>query len=148
MAHRKHKEVIEAWLNGAQVQHKDCAGQWEDSEQDQPGFFGHMEYRIKPAEPERVYPKTQMTMDELRGITEKYAYDNLLVNMCNAALRHACDAGQIVTREEFDRAVEDRRKRDLAVAQEVVDRAWLLIQLGSSRAVREINIDHVVDSVK
>ena len=115
MASKKHAELIRAWLDGAQIQYLlRSMNRWVDTEK--PNFEESEEFRIKPAEPERVYPKTQMTMDELRGITEKYAYDNLLVNMCNAALRHACDAGQIVTREEFDRAVGDREKRDWLIA--------------------------------
>ena len=146
MAHKKHKEVIEAWLNGAQVQYKTRAGEWEDSEQDQPGFFGHLEYRIKPAEPERVYPVTQMTMTELRSITEQYAYDNLLINMCNSALRHACDAGQIVTREEFDRAVGDRKARDMAVAR-AVD-AWYAQTFQNKQRNSDNYLAELIKSVK
>jgi hypothetical protein len=44
--------------------------------------------------------------------------------VANAALRHACDAGQIVTRAEFDRAVGDRKARDMAVAEAVRTWAW------------------------
>ena len=120
MAHRKHKEVIEAWLNGAQVQHKNYAGQWDDSEQDHPGFFGHLEYRIKPAEPERAVVETEMTADQLfEYFVGAPGGDNAkaCIVVANKAIQHALDRGQIVTREEFDRAVGDRKARDMAVSR-------------------------------
>jgi len=119
MAHKKHKEVIEAWLNGEQVQHKNCAGEWENCEQDQPGFFGHLEYRIKPAAPERVYPTVSLRAGQTAEIWGKApdGHHECVHYVANAALRIACDAGQIVTREEFDRAVGDRKARDMAVSR-------------------------------
>lgn len=154
MAHRKHKEVIEAWLNGAQVQHKDCAGQWEDSEQDQPGFFGHMEYRIKPVEPERVYPMVLWSDEEASDVYfgcqaqnfPSYADDMRYV--ANAALRNACDAGQIVTREEFDRAVGDRKARDLAIAQAASDRVMASFTSHAKLPISVKEFTEIIESVK
>ena len=152
MASKKHAEVIRAWLDGADIQvHYEDRG-WLDCTHDAT-FLDSAEYRIKPAGPDRVYPETKLSGEDIENFIDARAniattYTQDLQLAADYVLKHACDAGQIVTREEFDRAVGDRRKRDLAVAQEVVDRAWILIQLGNSRAVREINIDHLVDSVK
>lgn len=121
----KHAEFICAWANGEPVQVQTESG-WHDIG-GSPSFSEYNSYRLKPAEPERNYPLTSMSNIELKNVWQEKALGCGPVStarvVANAALRHACDAGQIVTREEFDRAVGDRKARDLAVA-EAVDAAW------------------------
>jgi hypothetical protein len=118
-AHKWHKEIC-AWAEGKEIQYN-SRGMWEDfdSQYDPNWKSETIEWRIKPAEPEREYPQTQMTGDELDVIYMDTPAGDLnedFIAVANAALRHACDNGQIVTRAEFDRAVGDRQKRDKAIA--------------------------------
>jgi hypothetical protein len=47
--HKKHAEVILAWLSGKEIQYrKGLIGVWKPV--DDPGFFESFEYRVKPAE--------------------------------------------------------------------------------------------------
>ncbi len=64
-----------------------------------PSWDENNEYRIKPI---KVYPVTQMTNDDLYAVWAKPAPISACVNVANAALRHAIDAGQVVTAEEAD----------------------------------------------
>ncbi len=125
MKPHKHQEIIIAYANGAQVQVRDQGAQiWVDAKN--PVFRDDHQYRVKPAEPERAdYPKSQLSRQEIIDIVRQTPgdYRNAYEAICNAALRHACDNGQIVTREEFDRAVGDRAKRDMAVAR-AVNNVW------------------------
>ena len=41
----KHAALIKAWADGAQIQYKDQAGEWEDTN---PNWYPDMEYRVKP----------------------------------------------------------------------------------------------------
>lgn len=119
----KHAEVIKAWADGAAVQIKDGDSWFDMSEGQQPTWRDDFEYRVKPVEADRVYPYTQLTLNELMSLWDIKAQGcgphTKSRMIANTALRHACDNGQIVTREEFDRAVGDRRNRDLAVARAV-----------------------------
>lgn len=111
--------------------------------------------RIKPAEPERDYPRTQLTGHRLAEIRdEKYAGTGpkfYLTQIVNDAFRHACDNGQIVTRAEFDRAVGDRAARDMAVAEAMKSAAldWAGRQLTSMpKRLENIDTGAVIASVK
>lgn len=151
---QRHAEVIKAWADGLPIQ-CNSRGMWEDfdSQYDPNWKSPSIEWRIKPAEPERVYPATQMTGEEFqkllvqnRGLCQSVTMARIVAD---AALRHACDKGQVVTREEFDlfckvqsnlltestralekmqadldRAVGDRKARDMAVAKAVAFYAW------------------------
>lgn len=130
MASKKHEKIIRAWLDGAPIQYLlRSMNRWVDTEK--PNFEESEEFRIKPTEPERVYPVTRMTHEEMWSAYEKNhrlrGTWNLAI-VANAALRHAIDAGQVVTREEFDRAtawcvptIEQRKARDMAVAKHIIN---------------------------
>ena len=49
----KHAELIKAWADGAQIQWKDCHGDWNDCMSygnNRPAWHPEDEYRIKPEE--------------------------------------------------------------------------------------------------
>lgn len=56
-----HAEVIKAWADGAVVQ-CDATGDWKDITSPAPIWSIQYQYRVKP---ERVYPKTTMTDEQL-----------------------------------------------------------------------------------
>ena len=120
MAAHKHAEVIKAWADGAQIEFRCYANSaWRDVPGD-PVWKEAVEYRVKPAGLARVYPVTQMVEGdfyaEMKPMTSTLSN---LIAVANAALRHACDAGQILTREEFEHAVGDRKVRDMRIAEAV-----------------------------
>lgn len=129
MKARPHSEIIKAWADGAEIQYRaPGSGVWKDCPE--PAWVSDYEYRVKPEEPKRRYPETALTSDELCRVSQESVEktkdwsnlgDVVRYAIANAALRHACDNGQVVTREEFDRAVGDRKARDLAVAEAVKD---------------------------
>jgi hypothetical protein len=99
---RAHHDIIIAWANGAEIQHRrDASMAWKDCAD--PAFIADYQYRVKP---EREYPKTQLSDVELKDAYDPeahIAYESMVKcrKMVNAALRAAIDAGQVVTREEF-----------------------------------------------
>ena len=108
MKPHKHAEVIKAWADGASIEYFDSDdGEWVTL----PTLFFWSEdcqYRIKPAEPEKVYPVTRMTYDELH----KVYTDNLLgkvwdlkgcEEVANAAIRRAIDDGQVMTKSDVEK---------------------------------------------
>jgi hypothetical protein len=105
----KHAELIKAWADGEKIQYRKPNEQaWKDS--DTPAWVEDYEYRVKPCLVEPVYPVTQMNMGNMcsayfNGGNVITPADELLAfkRIANAALRHAIDAGQVVTREEFDK---------------------------------------------
>jgi hypothetical protein len=128
MKAHKHAELIKAWADGAKIEFYDAdSDEWRPCPA--PSWYPADQYRIKPVERQRAYPMTQMEGRDL----ERFADQAGMVPgsprqtewkkyfaVANAALRQACDNGQVVPREEFDRAVGDRKARDMAVAKEVV----------------------------
>lgn len=118
MAAHKHAEVIKAWADGAEIEWREGEGAWIRIAN--PAWRKDLEYRIKPAEPEREYVVTDLGEDELMGCIKGMTHlrDDIR-DACNLALRQAQNSGQLVTRAEFDRAVGDRQKRDMAVAEAV-----------------------------
>lgn len=120
MKPHKHAEIIKAWADGVEIEIRYPGEQWFKSSN--PTWDDKLEYRIKPVEPEKVYPRTRMTREELSdawNLGPDESFIRTVESVVNAALRHACDNGQVVTRKEFDLAVGDRSKRDLAVARAV-----------------------------
>lgn len=106
MVARKHAEFIKAWADGSQIQTMTAFG-WRDIG-DSPSWLDRNEYRIKPAEPARPpYPKTLMSSNHLAEIAAPFERQWQFEEVANAALRHACDNGQIVTREEFDKVSDE-----------------------------------------
>lgn len=130
----KHAEVIKAWADGQPIEMRYVAGgTWEPLLCDAP-HWDAPEYRVKP---ERIYPVTLMTATEVRDVFNNCGAmpDGLdWVEIANVALRHAIDAGQVVTAEGHANEVADihrlwttaiaemhkeREARDMAVAKEV-----------------------------
>lgn len=120
MKQRPHAELIRQWADGCEIQYrKDADSKWVDSPD--PAWLADYEYRVKPAGPE--YPTSKMDDGIFFAILSgKHPAMNITAGyraIANAALRHAIDAGQVVTREEFDRAIGDRKVRDMAIAEAV-----------------------------
>lgn len=108
---RAHHDIIVAWAGGAEIQYRKDAGMaWTDCAD--PAFVEDYEYRVKP---ERTYPETKMTALALKDAYDPDAcigFESMAKcrNMVNAALRHAIDAGQVVTREEFNTVADELNK--------------------------------------
>lgn len=123
-----HREAIKAWADGERIQCRYKDGPWTDCIHIPEWQFDH-EYRAKP-KPD--YPTTQMTGNELFEIWQKsppgVAVARQMLDVANAALRHACDAGQVVPREEFDSALADREVRDSAIANEAAQEAARIVE--------------------
>lgn len=120
---RKHHDAIVAWAGWAEIQYRKDAGMmWTDSPD--PAWVEDYEYRVKPA---REYPTTRMTREEMLEVVRSASggFSDSYASLLNAGLRHAIDNGQVVTREEFDRAIGDRNKRDMAVA-DAITQHWYL----------------------
>lgn len=103
-----HQALIIQWANGAKIQYrKPDELVWKDS--NPPAWVEDYEYRVKPAEQERVYPQTKMTDTEIKRAWSEIRDDSMLDydeerrELINRGLRYAIDAGQVVTREEFDK---------------------------------------------
>jgi hypothetical protein len=96
-----HAEVIKAWADGAQIEYRpDGQQHWTlCGRAFKPSWAEEYEYRVKP---ERVYPTTKMAMSDFdsalarAGSKESIAL-HVVIGIANAALRHAIDAGQIIT---------------------------------------------------
>lgn len=120
-----HHDAIVAWAGGARIQYRGKGSvQWIDCNHIPEWKFDH-EYRAAPD-----YPASSMTTPELREAARVAVCispplsdhgDTKLRGVADAALRHACDAGQVVRREEFDRAMACREARDMAIAIAVSD---------------------------
>lgn len=78
-----HKDVIIAYANGANIQYCEF-GTWIDT--DAPSFHPSCEYRIKP---EREYPVTSLSMDDLYVIYAGHCMPLpcVLVKIANAAIK-------------------------------------------------------------
>jgi hypothetical protein len=125
MKPRKHHDVIVAWANGADVyMRKNASEKWKFTAD--PAFIADYEYCT---ELPREYPECVMTATELEAVwlgnypnmgeTTGRSLTECRRACADAVLRHAIDHGQVVTREEFDRAIGDRKARDMVVAQKV-----------------------------
>lgn len=120
-----HRDAIMAWADGAIIQNRPRgAMDWTDCVHVPEWHITH-EYRAKPD-----YPASRMTTFELREVARSaIAHSQTLADhaaagwraIADAALRHACDAGQVVRREEFDRAMAAREAREMAIAIAVRD---------------------------
>lgn len=123
MAAHKHAEFIKAWAYGKDIEmFHNGLGRWIDvGKARTPEFFVDTEYRIKPAEPERAAITSKMCDRDLCEAAQNAKHPAIGYRaVADAAIQHALDAGQIVTREEFDRAVGDRKKRDLEIAKAAI----------------------------
>jgi hypothetical protein len=114
----RHAEAIRAFADGAQIEYRDNAGvEWQATQH--PFFDSSFEYRVKS---ERVYPETQMaraTMFDIYAwyLRTKLGYDSVgaetggLTEVVNAAIRHACDAQQVVPMAEVQEVARNLNKR-------------------------------------
>jgi hypothetical protein len=103
-----HAEVIKAWADGAVVQFQFYATkEWADDLA--PQFHVEREYRVKPA---KVYPVAQMNDDAIcsayysgGSVIGPVAELAAFYRVANAALRHAIDAGQVITALDHNNAL-------------------------------------------
>jgi hypothetical protein len=152
---RAHHDIIIAWANGEQIQYRKDAGMaWTDCAD--PAFVADYEYRVKPA---REYPQSDMSNGQLHAAFMEgtgHACPSWNSAGCravaNAALKDAIDQGQVVTREEFDRAIGDRKKRDFAVAEAVRDKAYVAVMNCDNNlegvVVRSLDVAAIISEVK
>lgn len=77
---------------------------WREVDGNDVQWLENWEYRVKP---ERDYPVTQMTAQQLINIARDAAglWSESYIALANAALRHAIDAGQVVTKAEHEAAL-------------------------------------------
>lgn len=114
-----HAEVIKAYADGAQIEFRHAPNrEWEGVAQ--PHFDVGTEYRIKPEPP--AYPVTQMSIAELTRAYNDNQHINGLAGIANTALRHAIDAGQIITMaDHHEEMAKHDDARDMAIAEAVRD---------------------------
>jgi hypothetical protein len=123
-----HCESIKAWAGGARIQWRTPGTSvWIDCIH-MPEWSIDREYRVKPPEPN--YPTTQLPHADMARIMQMNGNvpPEGWRQVANAALRHACDAGQVVRREEFDRAIGERKTRDAAIADAVMQEAASIVE--------------------
>lgn len=167
MKPHRHAEVIKAWADGIAVQVR-CPGQdWDDILRSHtPVWDKNNEYRVKPEPPAKVYPVTQMTPNEL---FEAFDYveslpAEALFRIVNFALRHAIDAGQVVTMDNHAAALASTReqerqfglerlgRRDMAIAEAVHQAAKICTCPVASpevfRMIGKLNLAAIIATVK
>lgn len=89
--------------------------------------------------PATAYPVTQMTSDDFSdAMGALMLYEGRARAVANAALRHAIDAGQVVTKADHDAAVERGAERDMDIADAV--RAACIMECSKSGAARQIDL--------
>jgi len=106
----KHAEFIKAWADGIAVEFSngDFNG-WRDVTEKH-HWKNETDYRIKPAAPK--WPETTMSCDDMfksyseelliRGHNSFGTDSNGLKAVCNAAIAHACETGQLVPKDKAD----------------------------------------------
>ena len=132
MTPRKHAAEMHAFADGADIQFRrpiniGMFSKWRD--EPNPAWQDDCEYRVKPAEPERVYPTTLMTPNELSvafhcGDCRTQNYDDLpMVRLANAAIRAACEADQVVPMADVQEVARNLNKRRYDRAERALLRA-------------------------
>ena len=120
----KHAEVIRAFADGAQVEVKRDGGNWIATPR--PDFDEDLEYRVKPVAPK--WPQTTMTSPEL---TKAYDANKMMIcaleDVANAAIAHACEAGQLVPADKV-REIEAKARAEGAKSAldpiDVIEATW------------------------
>ena len=161
MKPHKHAELIKAWADGVEVQYNNCTQGWIDCIN--PAWHEGNEYRIKPAAPK--WPETTMTYCQL-----EFAYLNeggatswnshAARTLANAAIAHACETGQLVTKEAHDDAVskaykdgqgaayknasESRNERDMKIAKA----AWNLFNQSYSSGFTDQDLSDHIEAIE
>lgn len=108
----KHAEIIKQWADGAQIQYEDCG--WRDC--NNPAWDVGTEYRVKPPEPK--WPETTMSGSSLDRIWCQEASDSselACIAVANAAIAHACETGQLVTKDAYEKIVHSCDKAQRAL---------------------------------
>lgn len=103
-----HAETIRAWADGESIQYRVAGGdRWVDCAD--PAWVADYVYRVKPA---REYPVVSLNHTAMNSAFQKLVRTgyNGAEEFANSTLRHACDAGQVVTREEFKRVSDEANK--------------------------------------
>ena len=117
-----HAEAIHAFADGEQIECRPhCDTFWAaDTE---PKFHVLFEYRVKPTPPVHTYPATGMTFDQIMKVVRETPgqFDESYFAIANAALRHACDAGAILTLADHQAAIAafGEKLRDAASGREM-----------------------------
>lgn len=95
-----HAEIIRAWADNPaiEIEYREIGLTKWVSIDTVPLWCADCEYRIKP---EKVYPETRMSGDELMDIyiTTTGEDNHDFIAIANAAIRHAVDSGQLVVPE-------------------------------------------------
>ena len=108
MKPHKYAEWIKAKADGHEIQYNAISNNgaedgWCDMHDSDWVFNGNFDYRIKPAAPK--WPETTMTYEDMREAYLDVAKKDCATstwhslaaqNIANAALRHACETGQLV----------------------------------------------------
>lgn len=76
---KKHKEVFDAWLNGAEVEYKDLGGEWRTVKE--PQFSSIVKYRVKPEA-----CTTLLNDGDVVQIKRNLCHDPNVTNICKAKL--------------------------------------------------------------
>lgn len=140
MSKHLHHDAIVAWAGGARIQNRPVKKEikadniWKDCIH-MPEWLIDYEYRVKPPEPK--YPTTRMTPEEtMKAVMGRTVPSEMRHAIANAALRHACDAGQVVPREDFDRALADCEARHALIANAaLVEAASIVESMGAGLSV-------------
>lgn len=110
MKPHKHAEVIEAWAKGQPCQYRFIQNEWVDLDQNCADFGRDGEYRIKPAEPDKVYPETNLDAGDFCNLGFGGMISTESKKLANAAIRRAIDDGQVVTIRDFYNAINIAHK--------------------------------------
>lgn len=133
-----HHDTIVAWAGGARIQWRTPGTSvWIDCVH-MPEWKIDLEYRVKLPEPK--YPTTRMDTAQMRAaIASVPPISDVSAGWCalaNAAIRNACDAGQVVPREDFDCALAECEARHALIANAaLVEAASIVESMGAGLSV-------------
>lgn len=152
----KHAELIKAWADGEKIQYHH-QGKWLNCIS--PAWTADDIYRVKP---EREYPVSTMKATDLKNLcTENMEFElhsdhfgsvititlkkgtpgrDALTAIANAALRHAIDAGQVITAAEHQAGLDQLGRNLKGVAIEVGDAS-------ERREILDIDLTSLVASI-
>lgn len=134
-----HAGVIKAWADDPSlaVEWRYGGNKWSPCDA-MPAWDLANEYRVKPALPARVYPVTGMTVQQLVDVAREAPgqYLNSYIEIAHAALRHAIDAGTVLTLADHQAAIAafGVRLRDAASGREmaIVEAVMVRVQRSAS----------------
>lgn len=173
MKPHKHAEVIKAWADGSQIETQVCridasipgstritAPYWVPFDGK---WLNDGVYRVKP---EKAYPETSMTPyiclvaaknSDARSMD---CTDAHLIAIANAALRHAIDAGQVVTKDEHESAlarlgdhlcgiaIAPDAVRDMAIAEAVRNECAATMGGACRSTFKRIDLATIIATIK